>query len=201
MYSPSHDFGMVMFGTKDTGNRLADQFEGEYQNVRTVRTLCKIDLDFFRDIDTFTAEQESVPKGDIVDSLIVAMDMLNEHCGTKKFRKRVFLITDGEKPTSINTAEMDSLVQQMQEKDVRLNVITLDFANDLEDEEDDEDEIELDETDLHGDPNIRSSKQASKDKQKAQADLETVVQTKNKEMLVNLTQRIKGAIFPANIAM
>jgi hypothetical protein len=58
LYSKGHDFGLVLFGTEDTSNALADRFPGEYQNVTTARTLSKIDLEFFRDLETFTAEEE-----------------------------------------------------------------------------------------------------------------------------------------------
>ena len=39
------------------------------------------------------------PKGDIFDGLIVSMDMLCKFVlvGTKKYKKRIFLITDGQK--------------------------------------------------------------------------------------------------------
>ena len=33
--------------------------------------------------------------GDVVDGLVVAMDMLIDHCGKKKYQKRVFLVTEG----------------------------------------------------------------------------------------------------------
>ena len=47
LYSPGHDFGMVLFGTGETSNALADQYKGEYENVTTCRSLSKIELEFF----------------------------------------------------------------------------------------------------------------------------------------------------------
>jgi len=73
-----------------------------------------------------------------LDGLIVAMDELARTCGKKKYKKRIFLITDGEKETKYNKDELKQVIQSMNETDTRLNVITLDFCNDLE--EDDEDE-------------------------------------------------------------
>jgi hypothetical protein len=59
LFQKGSDFGMVMFGTSDTSNALADRFQGkEYQNVSTVRTLSKVNLEFFRDLETFTAEDD-----------------------------------------------------------------------------------------------------------------------------------------------
>jgi arginine utilization protein RocB len=111
LYQKGHDFGMVMFGTTDTHNALADRLGGkEYTNVTTARHISKIDLEFFRDLDTYTAEEEMTKKGDMVDGLIVAIDMLNNFCGTKKYKKRIFLITDGERETKTSKAEVQSLI-------------------------------------------------------------------------------------------
>ena len=60
LYAPGHDFGMVLFGTGDTSNALDDRNAGHCKNVKTVRTLTKIDLEFFRDIETFAPEGEPV---------------------------------------------------------------------------------------------------------------------------------------------
>jgi len=88
---------MVLFGTRETSNAPADRNAGHCSNVSTVRTLKKIDLDFFRDIETFTAEEEPVDGGSMIDALEVALDMLEKFCGKRKYRKRLFMITDGEK--------------------------------------------------------------------------------------------------------
>jgi hypothetical protein len=132
---------MVMFGTEDTQNALADRLSGkEYQNVTTARHLSKIDLEFFRDLETYTAEEEATKKGDMIDGLIVAIDMLNNFCGTKKYKKRIFLITDGERETKANKQEVQSLIEQIKERDIRMNVITLDFANEMGEDSESEDD-------------------------------------------------------------
>ena len=99
LYAPGHDFGMVLFGTADTSNALHDKNEGHCSHVKTVRTLTKIDLEFFRDIATYAPEEEPVTSdgGTILDALDVSLDMLERFCGNRKYKKRLFLITDGEK--------------------------------------------------------------------------------------------------------
>jgi hypothetical protein len=62
---------------------------------------------------------------------VTAVDMLDTHCGTKKYKKRVFLITDGEQKTKTNKTEIESLIQNLNSREIRLNIITLDFANEL----------------------------------------------------------------------
>ena len=45
--------------------------------MTAARHLSKIDLEFFRDLETFTVEEEAHKKGDLMDGLIVAIDMIN----------------------------------------------------------------------------------------------------------------------------
>jgi hypothetical protein len=75
-----------------------------------------------------------------MDGLIVGMDMLTRHCGTKKYKKRIFVITDGEKMTKYDQKEKSQVIQSMNESDTRLNVITLDFCDELAEEEDEEED-------------------------------------------------------------
>ena len=99
-------------------------------------------------MEDYTAEMDPQQSGDIMDGMIVSLDMLNRFCGTKKYRKRIFLITDGERRAKTSKAELDSLKQQMNQNNVRLNVITLDFGNELgQDEDDDEEDDEPEEND------------------------------------------------------
>ena len=72
------------------------------------------------------------------------MDMLVRHCGERKYKKRVFLITDGERETKYDPAELRQVVMTMNDRDARLNVITLDFCDDLAENDEDEDEEDED---------------------------------------------------------
>lgn len=116
--------------------------------------------------------------------------MLNLFCGNKKYKKRLFLITDGEKAdVTKNFGRNHEMVELMQEKDIRLNVITLDFANELGQDESDDEENEI----CEDAPKKKPSE--------AVVVAETETQTENKEDLIDLVSRIKGAIFPASVAM
>ena len=70
----------------------------------------------------------------------------------------------------------------MNATDTRLNVITLDFCDELAEEDEEEEEEETD-----GKPK--------------RVEKETNEQHANKEFLMELTQKVKGAIFPASVAM
>jgi len=68
------------------------------------------------------------------------MDILLQHCGKKKYKKRLFLITDGESKANCDDNEMETIVKTILENEIKLNCITMDFCNELaEDSDEDED--------------------------------------------------------------
>ena len=102
----------------------------------------QIDLQFFRDVQELQAEKEEIEKGDMMDGLIVGLDMLCKFVGSKKYKKRIFLITDGEKQTKFTNQEVSQIVDTIKENDVKLNCITIDFCDELAEDESDEEENE-----------------------------------------------------------
>ena len=119
-----------------------------------------------------------------MDGLIVGLDMLCRFVGTKKYRKRVFLITDGEKETAYSKGELGEIVETIKKNDIKLNAITLDFCNELaEDEDEDEDE--------------ERAEPAVKEKQSD----ETEPQQKNKEFLMQLQEQTGCAVIPVATAI
>lgn len=58
LYSPGHDLGMVCYGTKDTQNYINDQQAEKARGVTTERTLEKVDLEFFRQIEKLEPADE-----------------------------------------------------------------------------------------------------------------------------------------------
>ena len=175
---------MVLIGTKKTDNNLNSTLgKGQYENVTELRALEKVNIDSLRSIDEIELEKAPSQKsGDIMDGLIVAMNMLDKHCGTKKYKKRVFVITDGEKKAKFDVHEKKQVIANMNATDTRLNVITLDFCDELAEDDDEEEE----------------QQEEAKPKR---IEKETNEQHANKEFLIELTSKVKGAIFPASVAL
>ena len=72
------------------------------------------------------------------------------------------------------------MIAKLNEKQIRLNIIALDFANELADDDSDQEE------------NRPSASPAQ----------ETAMQTKNKRLLMSITEKLdQAAIFPASVAM
>ena len=49
--------------------------------------------------------------GTMIDALEVSLQMLDTYCGNRKYRKRLFLITDGERNTPKDSQRINELVE------------------------------------------------------------------------------------------
>lgn len=113
----------------------------EYQHIQALRELQNIDLDFFRSVQQI--EPEEMDQGaTLQDALKVGVDMLAKFCKKNKIKRRLFLITDGERQCSDDKDAMATLVAEIGEHDVKINCITVDFCNNVDDEEAEPDENE-----------------------------------------------------------
>lgn len=144
---------------------------GGYENIVVERQLSPPTLEFLRHLDSIRPTKQT---GDWIDALIVGIDLLAKHCQKRKYNKRIFLITDGQSKTA-DTEDLKQVASNLKEAEIKLNVIALDFCNDLQ----------------FDSPEERASATES----------ETPVQQNNKRLLLELTDQIDGRVFPANIAM
>jgi len=160
----------VLFGSEQSENQLHDTLGG-YDNIVVERQLSPSNLEFLRHMDTIKPTSQT---GDWIDALIVAIDMLAKHCQKRKYNKRIFLITDGQSKTA-DTEDLKEVVNNLKEAEIKLNVIALDFCNDLQ----------------YDSPEERANA----------SENETPIQQNNKRLLLELTDQIDGRVFPANIAM
>jgi len=83
----------------------------------------------------------------MIDALVVGIDMLTRFVGTKKYKKRIFLVTDGEKKANIKNEQLNTIIETINAHGVKLNCITMDFCNELEESEDEDDNVDLNQKD------------------------------------------------------
>ncbi|KAK9762546.1 ATP-dependent DNA helicase yku80, variant 2 [Basidiobolus ranarum] len=121
----SEEFALVLFGTDETRNDLA--LNDEYQHVTVIRKPRNIDLNLLLCATT------ELPKGnaeaDALDALIVGIDLIEQHCGQRKFTKRIVLITGAEVP--INFSDAEEVSKQITEDGIELNIIGAGFEPEL----------------------------------------------------------------------
>ncbi|KAM9991022.1 hypothetical protein ACTFIY_007074 [Dictyostelium cf. discoideum] len=124
IYGKKDQLGLVLIGTKGTKNNLQDD---GYQHITVVSDIEEPSIETLKYLENL-APGES--KGDVIDSLIVAMDMLIRKTENKKYQKRIFLVTNARDP--INTEDLSIVRDQFKKIDVKLNIIGVDFLEDIE---------------------------------------------------------------------
>lgn len=132
----------MLFGSQATQNELHTESathhdEPEYQHIQTMREQQNVDLAFFRQV--LAVEPEEMDQGtNLLDALKVGVDTLVKFGRKQKFKRRLFLITDGERAESTDPEKLKDLVEEIAANDVKLNCITLDFCNNIDEEEDED---------------------------------------------------------------
>ena len=85
--------GVVLFGVTDG--------EEEYEGVRWLQHLGRCDLESLRMIEEGEIAPHKKGQGNWVLAAQAAVDEIENRIGTKKYKKRLFLITDGESKTPV----------------------------------------------------------------------------------------------------
>eukprot|EP01133_Synstelium_polycarpum_P006600 gene6600-7664_t len=124
IYGKKDELGLVLIGTKTTKNNL--QKDG-YQHITMV---CDIEEPKVETLNFLENLPPGESNGDVIDSLIVAMDMLIQKTEKKKYQKRIFLVTNAN--GSINKDDLPVLKEQFKKIDVKLNIIGVDFTDEEE---------------------------------------------------------------------
>ncbi|GAM18435.1 hypothetical protein SAMD00019534_016100 [Acytostelium subglobosum LB1] len=131
IYGKKDELGVVLVGTKGTKNNL--QKDG-YQHITMQSEIEEPKIETLKYLENLSPGES---RGDLIDALIVAMDMLINKTEKKKYQKRIFLVTNANDP--INKEDLSTLQEQFKKIDVKLNIIGVDFT----DEEELENKIKL----------------------------------------------------------
>ncbi|KAJ3043868.1 X-ray repair cross-complementing protein 5 [Rhizophlyctis rosea] len=120
---------LLLAGTEETNNMLADG--GEYKHIMAYepttadedKHFYMSDLEMLRFVDNGAVEGSEIP--DIMDSIIIAIQMLDTHCKKLKWKKRIYLFTNAENP--INHEDADPVINKAKEMGVEFTVIGYEF--------------------------------------------------------------------------
>ena len=167
--------GIILMG-KD-----GDENEAENVNIHTELDFPSIEL--LDRLNTIEAEDEE-DKGDIFFTLDFAIDEFVAKYGKKKWEKKIFLITDGESMSSFSEKKIEELAERINENGIKVNIICVDFYEELDKDDDDEEEPKEKDKDLDKDNIEEDEEQRDKDKENTNSiNKETKNQKKTKELL------------------
>ncbi|XP_002712509.1 X-ray repair cross-complementing protein 5 isoform X2 [Oryctolagus cuniculus] len=109
------EIALVLFGTDDTKNALADG--DQYQNITVHRHLMLPDFDLLEDIDSKI--QLGSQQADFLDALIVCMDVIQRETVGKRFEKRhIEVFTDLSSPFSKD--QLDIIIHNLKKSGISL---------------------------------------------------------------------------------
>eukprot|EP01102_Stenamoeba_stenopodia_P012456 TRINITY_DN3947_c0_g2_i1.p1 TRINITY_DN3947_c0_g2~~TRINITY_DN3947_c0_g2_i1.p1 ORF type:complete len:754 (+),score=228.50 TRINITY_DN3947_c0_g2_i1:208-2469(+) len=166
LFGPKDEIGVVLFGTKGTKNHL--EADG-YNNITTLRDIVIPDLALLKKIEEIKGEGA---RADFMDALILGMDLLQKKTDRKKYRKRIFLVTDAGCRTR-NKEDVPAVLEQFNKMEAGLNVIGIDFS-------DEEDE----------DASGRSSDV-----------VKTATKIENEKLIREFADKVKGVVIPVHRAI
>ena len=122
--SKSHEVGVILMGTEDTHNDLAENLGG-YEHISVLEELDMPSLDT---LTILSAVEPSTTKADILDSIVVAVSMIEAKIGSKKYKKRLFILTDGNCLCN-SVDQLQDIIDQINIQDIRINIIALGFLD------------------------------------------------------------------------
>lgn len=110
---------LVAFNTSTTMNHLATK--DEYLNVKTEFEFEPASVQMLKTLEDLELGTENV--GDVIDALVVGTDLMLQFCGTKKFDKKIFILTDCK--CQLNDSGLDQIVAKLKECAAQVNFIAL----------------------------------------------------------------------------
>jgi ATP-dependent DNA helicase 2 subunit 2 len=91
-YNQKDEIGVILVGTKETRNQLNTSYQNQYKNITVLQDIKQTNIDLFKSIEDL---EEGNANGDLLDSLIIATDMIMTKTGKHKWDRRIFIVTDG----------------------------------------------------------------------------------------------------------
>ena len=141
-----------------------DGEENEAENVNIHTELDFPSIELLDRLNTIEAEDEE-DKGDIFFTLDFAIDEFVAKYGKKKWEKKIFLITDGESMSSFSEKKIEELAERINENGIKVNIICVDFYEELDKDDDEEEEPKEKDKDLDKDNIEEDEEQQDKDKE------------------------------------
>jgi len=87
MFGPKADLaGLVLVNVSEASNSM------DYEGCEVRWNLANPSVDFLETIEAVSSEAGD---GDMMSGVLIAVGLLKEKCGTNKYRKRIYVLTDG----------------------------------------------------------------------------------------------------------
>ncbi|ETV96595.1 hypothetical protein H310_10297 [Aphanomyces invadans] len=135
LFRKNDEVGIVMYGTEGTDNQLNSDDGNNYKNVTVLSSIAPVTFDLAKQLQAMEAASVETP-ADVLDGIIVALDLVIRRTDNKKYDKRLVVITDAATPIN-NPSDMEVVCTMMQNLEVHLQIIGIDFGLDTKHEQPD----------------------------------------------------------------
>uniref|UniRef100_K3X675 VWFA domain-containing protein n=1 Tax=Globisporangium ultimum (strain ATCC 200006 / CBS 805.95 / DAOM BR144) TaxID=431595 RepID=K3X675_GLOUD len=184
-FKPKDEVGIVAYGSEETDNQLNEEQDEDEDGYRNVSILWSIDTPTLHMCERLRklkpASGASDTKVDILDGLIVALDLLFRRTEGKKYEKRLLVITDAADRIT-DAADVESVVQMIQDMDVKLQIVGIDFTNTTGGVKKEEEQ-----------PDSMNQEDSEHDVKREDAAAPSV-KVENEKMLVSIAQEVGGEV-------
>lgn len=123
LLTKSHEVGIVLLGSEETDNNLAESYGG-YENISILQEL---DVPTSDSMLLVSSLEPSRVSADILDSIVVAITLIDTKIGKKKYKKRLFILTDGNCLIK-SPDQLQDIIDQINIIDIKVNIIAIGFG-------------------------------------------------------------------------
>lgn len=120
---------LMLSSTLETKNQLATAEEGQYEHVTIFSGIQLPSADSLRQFNAtvdsllsdYSAADAAAHRGDSIDAIVVAADMLMTYCGTRKYEKMVYLFTDSSCPA--DPSGIEQIAETLESNQIQLTLM------------------------------------------------------------------------------
>ncbi|KAI8047138.1 SPOC like C-terminal domain-containing protein [Gilbertella persicaria] len=117
---------VILAGTPETDNILANETPGQYEHVTSLCPISQPNLDLLRRLRNIQPTTDTEIKADVLDAVIVAIQTITLHCRNLKYLKRITLFTDAK--GDIDWFDLEEVGKMLKSNDIGLTVIGSDYG-------------------------------------------------------------------------
>ncbi|KAI8647826.1 SPOC like C-terminal domain-containing protein [Parasitella parasitica] len=117
---------VLLAGTPESHNILNDTTPEQYQGVTSMGPISQPNVDLLKRIQNLSTSSEDTSPADVFDSVIVASQMIREHCRNLKYEKRIILITNNH--NKIDWLDLDDVAGMLKDLNAQLTIIGTDYS-------------------------------------------------------------------------
>lgn len=133
----TEEYALVTLGNTKTNNVMNESSEDEYLNINVEQEMMKVNLGLIKKINNLRImtkedekeleeDDENIKEADVLSGIVVAVQMMNEYCKKRKYKKKITLITNGISPANMDG--IDRIAKQITKLSIEILLVGIKFG-------------------------------------------------------------------------